>query len=822
MLFFITTIQVFSLKEFSMPFLREHVVQNGSYGTEDHCNCIVLTDELPIHSVRKTNNQKSKRKINLSGTTVPSYLEIFLLVGMRNGAISFLDVFNGLDNQMHFQAHSGTITDMHYRRERKELFVVGRGLVELSSSFSIHVWQLPEVEFLYRVTDLKDITCFAFSPTKEVFALGSLHGSVHLFASSSSSSISSSSSSATSAAAVVMDGSEKNKIMMLKAESVESSSGVSKPSVKEVFKPDQYHDATVNAVKFCDDLSIFVSACEDGVIKIWNFEKCLIRSLKLNKPCGGVLFNGKIGDILVVQGLYLLTIAKTTWDDGNAIEHMENNRDPWTSSTSDTIEKAAVSAEEATGKEKEGDNDKTSVKNPEQTLGSLENSKNNKNKNNITIIDDDSEDTDGFDDASSRNTSNRSPPNRGTTVTSIRASTISALLSSDSRSTTTLQRGTKMNSVIQRRDTKLGDAYQRRDTKLEDAYQRRDTKPGDAYQGRASNVHDIRRSTTISLNKNSKVDTTVPPQVSSGTTYSKADNLSFLKNSLGAKHSVEDPAAETSTKPSIFKALTEGVDREAFVTQKKTLCSSLNPLFIRDSNYSKLLVVRNQSNVLMHHPIRSEIIGNDLDGMNYMSSDPSHHLTRNYRTVASSSHHRSGVIDVLHPRFLIRTKPSVREEHLYERIDQTLQQLANQNSAIIDAKSRGGVAVLHDDSSASSIEEKHMKGSEDGVTSLEDCKGGNDANNNKQSIQSWQHTHKVAQLGLSPRARLTLISSRPVAIGADAQEELEQILLDAAGMGISADYRRHINHVKEQSDAVYKQLINKSSSGPHRLAIRRL
>ena len=787
-----------------MPFLKEHPVQDSSYGAEDHCNCIVLTDELPTHSVRKASNQKSKRKINLSGVTVPSYLDTFLLVGMRNGAILFLDVFNGLVNQMHFQAHNGTITDMYYRRERKELFVVGRGLVDVF--FSVHVWQLPEVVFLYRVTDLKDITCFAFSATMEVFALGSSQGSVHLF-------ISNSSSSSSSADVNVMEGSEKKKKKKKKngeVGGVEASNSVSKPSVKEVFKPDQYHDATVNAIKFCDDLSILVSASEDGVIKIWNFEKCLIRSLKLNMPCGGVLFNGKVGDILVVQGAYLLTIAKTMWDDGNAIEHMENNRDPW---TLDTIEKAAISTEEATivdeEEEEEEDIHKSDLlttsmdngKNPEQVIGSFENLIN--NKNNIAIVDDDSEDIDGFEDASSRNASKRSP-----TRVSIRASTISALLSSNSRSTIIQQRGTKINSGILRRDTKLEDAYPRRDTKLEDA-----------YPLRASNVNDIKRSTTFSLNKNSKGDTTVPPQVGSAIAYSKADNLSFLKNSLtSAKHSLVDPTAETGAKSSIFKALTEGVDREAFVTQKKTLCSSSNPLFNRDSNYSKLLVVRNRSNVLMH-PMRSEITDDRLDGVNYLGSDPSHHLTGNYRTVASSNQqYGSDVIDVLHPRFLIRTKPSVREEYLYERIDHTLQQLANQNSAIIDAKSRG--VAVHDNDSVS-IEEKHMKRSEDGVTGHEDCKGNNNTNN-KQSIQSWQNTHKVAQLGLSPRARLTLISSRPVAIGADAQEELQQILLDAAGMGISADYRRHINHVKEQSDAIYKQLISKNSPSPHRLAIRKL
>ena len=769
-----------------MPFLREHPVQDSSYGAEDLCNCIVLTDELPIHSVRKASNQKSKRKITISGVTVPSYLDTFLLVGMRNGAILFLDVFNGLVNQMHFQAHNGTITDMHYRRERKELFVVGRGLVDVS--FSVHVWQLPELEFLYRVTDLKDITCFAFSATMDVFALGSSQGSVHLFISNSSSS--------SSSAAVVIEGSEKNKNKNKNGEvgGVEASSNaVSKPSVKEVYKPDQYHDATVNAIKFCDDLSIFVSASEDGVIKIWNFEKCLIRSLKLNMPCGGVIFNGKVGDILVVQGAYLLTIAKTMWDDGNAIEHMENNRDPW---TLDTIEKAAISTEEATLEDEEKEEEDIyksdllipvdNSKNLEQAIGSLENSID--NKNNVAIVDDDSADIDAFEDASSRNASKRSA-----TKVSIRASTISTLLSSNSRSTITQQRGTKINSGIQRRDTKLEDAYPLR----------------------ASNVNDIKRSTTISLNKNSKGDTIVPPQVGSAITYSKADNLSFLKNSLtGAKHSLVDPTVETGAKSSIFKALTEGVDREAFVTQKKTLCSSLNPLFNRDSNYSKLLVVRNRSNVLMH-PMRSEITDDRFDGVNYLSSDPSHQLTGNYR---SNQQYRSDVIDVLHPRFLIRTKPSVREEHLYERIDHTLQQLANQNSAIIDAKSRG--VAVHDNDSVS-IEEKHMKRSEDGVMGHDNCNGNNNTNN-KQSIQSWQNTHKVAQLGLSPRARLTLISSRPVAIGADAQEELQQILLDAAGMGISADYRRHINHVKEQRDAIYKQLISKSSPSPHRLAIRKI
>jgi len=373
-------------------------------------------------------------------------------------------------------------------------------------------------------------------------------------------------------------------------------------------------------------------------------------------------------------------------------------------------------------------------------------------------------------------------------------------------------RGTKMGDAYQRRDTKISDAYQHRDTKMGDAYQHRDTKMGDAYQHRASNVNEIKRS-TVSLNKN-KFD---PTQDGSAATYSKADNLSFLKSSLGAQQSL-DPAADTNAKASIFKALSE-VDREAFVTQKKTSVSS-NPLFVRDSNYSKLLVVRNRSNNVLLHHTESELIDDEHHGhvASYMDSDSSHHLTGHYRTVTKSSQHNSNnIIDVLHPRFLIRTKPSVREEHLYERIDKTLQRLAHQNSKIID----GDVSV-HDDST--SPEDRHSKGPGEVmmVHGNNDDDGSNGTINTQQSMRSWQNTHRVAQLGLSPRARLTLISSRPVVIGADAQEELEQILLDAAGTSISADYRRHINHVKEQSDAVFKQLINKNNSGPHRLAIRRL
>eukprot|EP01033_Poteriospumella_lacustris_P001795 gene1795-1301_t len=121
----------------------------------------------------------SAYKTDPRGQRVPEYIESYVLIGMKNGAILFLDALNHFEVQMNFQATNGIVMDLKYRRRQRELIVLGQ---DLSHTFaSIRIWRLPDMDFLGEVTNMRHVSCLGISSSLNFFAVGMHDGNVRLF-----------------------------------------------------------------------------------------------------------------------------------------------------------------------------------------------------------------------------------------------------------------------------------------------------------------------------------------------------------------------------------------------------------------------------------------------------------------------------------------------------------------------------------------------------------------------------------------------------------------------------------------------------------------
>lgn len=91
----------------------------------------------------------------------------------------------------------------------------------------------------------------------------------------------------------------------------------------------QNHEQRVLSVCFDDALKVYMSCSQDSTVKVWDYEKRLVRTVVLNNPSSSVACNGNPGDVVVTQGTYLLTIPRAYWDEGDALQQLRNAQDPW-------------------------------------------------------------------------------------------------------------------------------------------------------------------------------------------------------------------------------------------------------------------------------------------------------------------------------------------------------------------------------------------------------------------------------------------------------------------------------------------------------------
>ena len=62
---------------------------------------------------------------------------------------------------------------------------------------------------------------------------------------------------------------------------------------------DECHLSNITELSSCENLSIFASCSEDGCLKIWDVEGCLLRELSFDNTLSGLCFSNNRGDILV-------------------------------------------------------------------------------------------------------------------------------------------------------------------------------------------------------------------------------------------------------------------------------------------------------------------------------------------------------------------------------------------------------------------------------------------------------------------------------------------------------------------------------------------
>lgn len=297
-------IRVFDLRRFTFPLLHEFTLRgpvnpsasmNNSAGgppntvtsvLEDLGLCCELVDVAPAVALRAprftslaqelAGAQGSSGKTDARGMRVPDYIECYLLIGLKNGAILFLDTLNNFEVQMNFQASNGVVLDMKYRRRQRELLVLGQ---DFSQTFStIRIWRLPDMDFLGEVVNLTKISCFSISPSLNFFAVGLTDGNVRLF-----------------------------------------NHDPETTSCREIMKAGESHHEKVSSLTFCDELRIYFTCSVDGRVKIWDYEKRLVRTIALNQATCAVVSNGSVGDVVMAQNHYLLTIPKRIWDEDDIL-----------------------------------------------------------------------------------------------------------------------------------------------------------------------------------------------------------------------------------------------------------------------------------------------------------------------------------------------------------------------------------------------------------------------------------------------------------------------------------------------------------------------
>jgi WD40 repeat protein len=174
-------VRVHDLRRYTCPLLKEHIIKGSTIEDSGLGTSCVLIDCIPNNALRSSGgSSKHHSKHDSRGVKITSpSAEEFLLVGMKNGAVLFMDTLTDCEVAMNIQAHNGIICELKYRQTHKELFVLGSDFGEVYSS--VRVFQLPQMELLHEVGSLKHISCFEISSVTRMFAIGNATGVIRLF-----------------------------------------------------------------------------------------------------------------------------------------------------------------------------------------------------------------------------------------------------------------------------------------------------------------------------------------------------------------------------------------------------------------------------------------------------------------------------------------------------------------------------------------------------------------------------------------------------------------------------------------------------------------
>ena len=254
----------------------------------DMITSMVLIQVTPQDSIRGTDQQWGTGGEDLRGnrTTEEGGLEEFVMMGTSNGALICLDTMRSMETIYTVQAHAGPVVSILSRPLRRELITFGYKASE--SEMTVKIWKLPDMTTIHEIPGLFQISCWGASATLGLFALGNSSGYVHLY-----------------------QPIEKQLLPL------------------EVLREGHQHDSKVLCMSFCDYLRVFATSSEDRSIKIWDYDKRLVRTVVFNVPSPAILFNGMNGDLLITQRTYVLCTSRRIWDEGDVLRSLRSKGDPW-------------------------------------------------------------------------------------------------------------------------------------------------------------------------------------------------------------------------------------------------------------------------------------------------------------------------------------------------------------------------------------------------------------------------------------------------------------------------------------------------------------
>ncbi|CAH1782794.1 unnamed protein product [Owenia fusiformis] len=199
----------------------------------------------------------------------------FLLLGLDDGRILFMDPVMKGQKYMEFKASKDAILDLKHDAVYNTLITKCHSQV----AAIIQIWSLPQLQLLHDIYTSFDIV--AYARLEKVLLSGHTTGSVLLH-------------------------------NLLPTEDV----GPQKPKVvkglEEMAAPrpgeNNEHHASIVSVDVCTKLNIFVTASCDGAIKIWEWNKTLLTELFVDDTLTSACFLNTIGDLLIAYNNHIFYI----------------------------------------------------------------------------------------------------------------------------------------------------------------------------------------------------------------------------------------------------------------------------------------------------------------------------------------------------------------------------------------------------------------------------------------------------------------------------------------------------------------------------------
>jgi WD40 repeat protein len=289
-------VKIYCCRSPHSPLVKEVAVTKKS--REQVGTSLCLIDVVP-HTANAFNtrgggessNQK-KVHMTLRGEHIAADIQELLILGDSTGTMLFMDTLGDMEICGMFQASTGPIHNIRYRKARKELF--GLCFNYITNGLCVRVWRMPGLHVLCNTATIQDISCFDISPTLSAFGVGCTDGFMRLF----------------------------------KTDYV----GIGDSACIEIERLCLMHEGPVVALSFCDPLQLYATSAMDSTVKIWDMNKRLIRSIKFNLPPTAISFHGKLGDIVISQKNYLLQTTMMIWNEGNYLQKVQETEDPWAKS----------------------------------------------------------------------------------------------------------------------------------------------------------------------------------------------------------------------------------------------------------------------------------------------------------------------------------------------------------------------------------------------------------------------------------------------------------------------------------------------------------